>query len=187
MCCYQNHKVNLSTKGVWGLAVRTSHIDLHYCSATKCTMQSQLRLRGLFTKMTWGRQLDVSIVFSHLNSSPALASLFINETLQRGSRSRAQCCPPTATLQTLAHLATLPKSVSSSSSILSQFSNLTLRMAALRILKTTPSSRKSIRSAAFSSDNSWLTNEFQASQNCMCDTEHMFACPQAKQQVPVNV
>merc|ERR1711872_704000 len=27
-----------------------------------------------------------------------------------------------------------------------------------------------------------FSQKYQASQNCMCDTEHMFACPQAKQQ-----
>jgi len=31
-------------------------------------------------------------------------------------------------------------------------------------------------------NNSEFSQKYQASQNCMCDTEHMFACPQAKQQ-----
>merc|ERR1711962_554047 len=31
-------------------------------------------------------------------------------------------------------------------------------------------------------NNADFSQKYQASQNCMCDTEHMFACPQAKQQ-----
>merc|ERR1712107_518466 len=31
-------------------------------------------------------------------------------------------------------------------------------------------------------NNSEFSQKYQASQNCMCDTEHMFACPQVKQQ-----
>jgi len=31
-------------------------------------------------------------------------------------------------------------------------------------------------------NNSEFSQKYQASQNCMCDTEHMFACPQPKQQ-----